>query len=116
MGKRLYRHIGFRPDSSLLVQSAFMLLVVIYLIAFAWTMWRMANDLQKSQDALHMLSQTDALSGLKNRSAFESALGEKFSALQAGHGKPQTALLLATSLPCCWIRPTNQEHSRSWIA
>ena len=85
--------LEFRPDSSLLVQSAFMLLVVIYLIAFAWTMWRMANDLQKSQDALHMLSQTDALSGLKNRSAFESALGEKFSALQAGHGKPQTALL-----------------------
>ncbi|MEO7013341.1 MAG: diguanylate cyclase [Dokdonella sp.] len=83
----------FRPSSSLLVQSATMLLVVMYLVAFAWTMWRMANDLQKSRDALHVLSQTDALSGLKNRGAFESALGEKFAALQTGHGKARTALL-----------------------
>ena len=83
----------FRPASSLLVQSATMLLVVMYLIAFAWTMWRMANNLQKSRDALHVLSQTDALSGLQNRGAFESALGEKFAALQTGHGKARTALL-----------------------
>ena len=83
----------FRPASSLLVQSATMLLVVLYLIAFAWTMWRMANDLQKSRDALHVLSQTDALSGLKNRGAFESALGAKFAALQTGHGQARMALL-----------------------
>ncbi len=85
--------LEFRPASSLLVQSATMLLVIMYLIAFAWTMWRMANSLQESRDALHVLSQTDALSGLKNRGAFESALGEKFAALQAGHGKARTALL-----------------------
>lgn len=85
--------LEFRPASSLLVQSASMLLVVMYLIAFAWTMWRMANNLQKSRDAQQVLSQTDALSGLKNRGAFESALGEKFAALQTGHGKTQTALL-----------------------
>ena len=83
----------FHPASSLLVQSANMLLVVMYLIAFAWTMWRMANNLQKSRDALHVLSQTDALSGLKNRGAFESALGERFALLQTGHGDAQTALL-----------------------
>lgn len=83
----------FRPASSLLVQSATMLLVVLYLTAFAWTMWRMANDLQKSRDALHVLSQTDALSGLKNRGAFESALGEKFAALQPGRRKAGAALV-----------------------
>ena len=83
----------FHPASSLLVQSANMLLVVMYLVAFAWTMWRMANNLQKSRDALHVLSQTDALSGLKNRGAFESALGEKFASLKAGHGEPPTAVL-----------------------
>ena len=83
----------FRAASSLLVQSATMLLVVLYLIAFAWTMWRMANDLQKSRDALQVLSQTDALSGLKNRGAFESVLDEKFSALQSGQVQRQTALL-----------------------
>ncbi|MGB0134619.1 diguanylate cyclase [Dokdonella sp.] len=83
----------FHPASSLLVQSATMLLVVLYLTAFAWTMWRMANDLQQSRDALHMLSQTDALSGLKNRGAFESALGEKFAALRSGHGNAGAALL-----------------------
>lgn len=84
---------GFHPASSLLVQSAAMLLVVLYLTAFAWTMWRMANDLQESRDALDMLSQTDALSGLKNRGAFESALDEKFSALRSGNGKAGAALL-----------------------
>ena len=83
----------FHPNSSLLVQTATMLLVVLYLIAFAWTMWRMANDLQKSRDALQVLSQTDALSGLKNRGAFESALSEKFAALQADQGQTRTALL-----------------------
>lgn len=83
----------FHPASSLLVQSATMLLVVIYLVAFAWTMWRMANNLQKSRDALHVLSQTDALSGLNNRGAFESALGEKFAALKAQHGETRMALL-----------------------
>lgn len=83
----------FRPASSLLVQSATMLLVVLYLTVFAWTMWRMANDLQESRDALHKLSQTDALSGLKNRGAFESALSERFSALRSGHAKARTALL-----------------------
>ncbi|MEO9077679.1 MAG: diguanylate cyclase, partial [Rhodanobacter sp.] len=83
----------FRPGSSLLVQSATMLLVSIYLIAFAWTMWCMANNLQKSRDALHVLSQTDALSGLKNRGAFESAIGKKFAALRTGPGTAQTALL-----------------------
>ena len=83
----------FRPDSSLLVQSAIVLLVVMYLVAFAWTMWRMANSLQESRDALHALSQTDALSGLKNRGAFESALHEKFAALQTGDGNERAALL-----------------------
>lgn len=85
--------LEFHPASSLLVQSATMLLVVMYLISFAWTMWRMANDLQKSRDALHVLSQTDALSGLRNRGAFESALGEKFAALQTGDAEARTALL-----------------------
>ncbi len=83
----------FRPASSLLVQSATMLLVVMYLIAYAWTMWRMANSLQESRDALHVLSQTDALSGLKNRGAFESALGERFADLKAGHENARMALL-----------------------
>lgn len=83
----------FRPESSLLVQTATMLLVVMYLIAFAWTMWRMANDLQKSRDALQVVSQTDALSGLKNRGAFASALSDKFAALQGEHGQTRTALL-----------------------
>lgn len=83
----------FRPASSLLVQSATMLLVTMYLTVFAWTMWRMANSLQESRDALHALSQTDALSGLNNRGAFESTLGEKFTALQTGHAKPPAALL-----------------------
>ena len=83
----------FRPASSLLVQSVAMLLVVMYLITYAWTMWHMANNLQKSRDALQVLSQTDALSGLKNRGAFESALGEKFAALQTDHGEEGTALL-----------------------
>lgn len=83
----------FRPASSLLVQSATMLLVIMYLIIFAWTMWRMANSLQESRDALHTLSQTDALSGLNNRGAFESVLAEKFAALQTGEAKPPAALL-----------------------
>ncbi len=85
--------LEFHPASSLLVQSATMLLVVLYLIAFGWTMWRMANDLQKSRDALQVVSQTDALSGLKNRGAFESVLSDKFAALQTGHGQTRTALL-----------------------
>ncbi len=89
----LFLPFEFRPTSSVLVQSATMLLVVMYLIAFAWTMWRMANDLQKSRDALHVLSQTDALSGLNNRGAFESALCEKFAALQTGNDEARTALL-----------------------
>ena len=85
--------LEFRPASSLLVQSATTLLVVMYLITFAYTMWRMANNLQESRDALQVLSQTDALSGLKNRGAFESALGETFHALQNGDGNARTALL-----------------------
>ena len=89
----LFLPFDFRPTSSLLVQSATMLLVIAYLIVFAWTMWRMANNLQRSQDALHMLSQTDALSGLKNRGAFEDALGEVFAVLQASHGEARAALL-----------------------
>ena len=83
----------FRPTSSLLVQSASMLLVIMYLVAFAWTMWQMANSLQKSRDDLQVLSQTDALSGLKNRGALQSALDEKFAALQSLGGKSRAALL-----------------------
>ena len=89
----LFLPLEFHPASSLVVQSATMLLVVLYLIAYAWTMWRMANNLQKSRDALQVLSQTDALSGLKNRGAFESFLGDKFAALQASHGTSGAALL-----------------------
>ena len=85
--------LEFHPNSSLLVQSSSVLLVVMYLVAFAWTMWRMANSLQENRDALHVLSQTDALSGLRNRGAFESALGEKFAALKTGQYKTRTALL-----------------------
>lgn len=89
----LFLPFEFHPESSLLVQSTTMLLVVMYLIVFAWKMWRMANSLQESRDALHLLSRTDALSGLNNRGAFEAALAEKFAALRMGEGKTRTALL-----------------------
>ncbi len=84
----------FHPTSSLMVQAATVSLAAIYLIAFGWTMWCMARHLEKSRDALHTLSQTDALSGLKNRGAFETALSEKFAELQTTQGQASAALLL----------------------
>jgi diguanylate cyclase len=84
----------FHLTSSLLVQAASLSLAAIYLIAFGWTMWCMAGHLEKSCDALHTLSQTDALSGLKNRGAFESALRQKFADLQAVQGQATAVLLL----------------------
>lgn len=85
---------AFHLTSSLLVQAASLSLAAVYLIAFGWTMWCMARHLEKSRDALHTLSETDALSGLKNRGAFEAALQQKFAALQAMHGQSRAALLL----------------------
>ena len=84
----------FHPISSLMVQAASLSLAASYLFAFGWTMWCMARHLEKSREALHTLSQTDGLSGLKNRGAFESALGKKFAELQAMGGHARAALVL----------------------
>lgn len=76
----------FNAQPSLTAQVAAMPFLLLYPMLFGSIMYRMVRQLDRHRDALRLLSERDALSGVYNRRFFEERIEQEFDNFRR-HGK-----------------------------
>ncbi len=83
----------FNAQPSLIAQVAAAPFLLLYPMLFGGIMYRLVRQLDRHRDALRLLSERDALSGVYNRRFFEERIGQEFDNFRR-HGKHVTLVMV----------------------
>ncbi len=86
-------NVRFEPVPELAVVLACIPFMVIYPLLFGMVTWRLSQKLSQQREALRVLHEHDALSGLYSRAHWDTRLRQEFQRFQR-YGRPVSLLLM----------------------